>query len=65
VPFLLTALFTRELAARLRALRRFGAALQIAAGIILILMGVAMVTGQLTRFGFWLLQTFPVLGRIG
>jgi len=65
VPFLMTALFTRELAARLRALRRFGAALQIAAGIILILMGVAMVTGQLTRFGFWLLQTFPVLGRIG
>jgi len=65
VPFLLTALFTRELAGRLRALRRFGAVLQVVGGVILILMGVAMVTGQLSRFGFWLLDTFPVLQRIG
>jgi cytochrome c-type biogenesis protein len=65
VPFLLTALFTRELAGRLRALRRFGAVLQVAGGIILILMGVAMLTGQLSRFGFWLLDTFPVFQRIG
>ena len=65
VPFLLTALFTRELAGRLRALRRFGSALQIAAALIMILMGVAMMTGQLSRFGFWLLETLPVLQRIG
>jgi len=65
VPFLLTALFTRELAGRLRALRRLGAVLQVAGGIILILMGIAMLTGQLSRFGFWLLDTFPVFQRIG
>lgn len=65
VPFLLTALFTRELAGRLRALRRFGTVLQIVAGVILIVMGIAMMTGQLSRFGFWLLETFPVLQRIG
>ena len=65
VPFLLTALFTRELAGRLRALRRFGTVLQVVGGIILILMGIAMITGQLSRFGFWLLETFPVLQRIG
>ena len=65
VPFLLTALFTRELAGRLRALRRLGTALQIVAGVILIVMGVAMVTGQLSRLGFWLLETFPVFQRIG
>ena len=65
VPFLLTALFTRELADRLKALRRFGALLQIGAGAILILMGIAMVTGQLSAFGFWLLEMFPALGRIG
>ena len=65
VPFLLTALFTRELAGRLRALRRLGMALQIVAGLILIVMGVAMMTGQLSRFGFWLLETFPVLQRMG
>lgn len=65
VPFLLTALFTRELAGRLKALRRFGTVLQIVAGLILIVMGIAMMTGQLSRFGFWLLDTFPVFQRIG
>jgi cytochrome c-type biogenesis protein len=65
VPFLLAALFTRELAGRLKGLRRFGTVLQIVAGVILVLMGVAMMTGELSRFGFWLLQTFPLLGRIG
>jgi cytochrome c-type biogenesis protein len=39
--------------------------LQIAAGVVLVAMGIAMMTGQLSRFGFWLLQTFPALGRIG
>ena len=65
VPFLVAALFTRELAGRLKALGRFGAALQIAAGLILVLMGVAMITGQLSAFAFWLLKTFPALGTIG
>jgi cytochrome c-type biogenesis protein len=65
VPFLLAALFTRELAGRLKSLRRFGAIMQIAAGLILVLMGLAMMTGQLTAFAFWLLNTFPALGRIG
>ncbi len=65
VPFLLTALFTRELTWRLRDLRRFGTVLQIAAGLVLILMGIAMITGQLSAFAFWLLRTFPVFGRIG
>lgn len=65
VPFLLIALFTRELAVRMRALRRVGWILQIAAGVILVAMGIAMMTGELSRFAFWLLQTFPALGRIG
>jgi len=65
VPFLLVALFTREAAGRLRTLRRFGTGLQIVAGLILILMGIAMMTGQLSAFGFWLLRTFPAFGSIG
>lgn len=65
VPFLIAAIFTRELAGRLTGLRRFGTVLQIAAGLILVLMGVAMITGQLSAFAFWLLRTFPVFGRIG
>jgi cytochrome c-type biogenesis protein len=65
VPFLLVALFTRELAARMRVLRRVGWILQIAAGLVLVAMGIAMMTGHLSRFAFWLLETFPALGRIG
>ncbi len=65
VPFLLTALFTRELSGWLKNLRRLGAVLQVAAGLILVAMGVAMMTGRLSAFAFWLLQTFPVFGRIG
>jgi len=65
VPFLFTALFTRELAGRLATLRRLGTVLQVGAGLILIVMGVAIMTGQLSRFAFWLLQTFPIFGRIG
>ena len=65
VPFLIAAVFTGEIAGQLKSLGRLGRALQIGAGAILIVMGVAMVTGRLTMFGFWLLQTFPALGRIG
>jgi cytochrome c-type biogenesis protein len=65
VPFLLAALFTRELTGRLKGLRRFGTVLQVAAGLILVLMGVAMISGQLSAFAFWQLRTFPALGAIG
>jgi len=65
VPFLIVAFFTREVAARMRALRRAGWMLQVVAGAVLVVMGVAMMTGYLSRFGFWLLQTFPAFGRIG
>jgi cytochrome c-type biogenesis protein len=65
VPFLLTAAFTREMLGGLKRLRRAGLWLQYAAGGVMLLMGIAMMTGQLSRFGFWLLDTFPVFGRIG
>jgi cytochrome c-type biogenesis protein len=39
--------------------------MQVVAGLILVVMGIAMISGKLTAFSYWLLQTFPVLGRIG
>jgi cytochrome c-type biogenesis protein len=39
----------RELVGRLKMLRHAGRPLQIAAGVIMVLMGVAMVTGKLTE----------------
>lgn len=65
LPFLLTALFTNHFLAGMKRFRRWGRAIHIGAGVILILMGLAMVTGQLTRFAWWLLEAFPFLGRIG
>lgn len=65
VPFLLAAAFTGGLARRLGRMRALGRRLHQGAGLIMVAMGVAMVTGQLTRFSFWLLEVFPVLGRIG
>jgi cytochrome c-type biogenesis protein len=65
VPFVLAALFTDALAARLRRLGRIGRLLQIGAGGLLVVMGVAMVTGHLTALSYWLLEMFPSLGYIG
>ena len=65
VPFLLAAVFTDSLAVRLKAIGRVGRVLQVIAAGIMILMGIAMITGQLSAFGFWLLEAFPLLGRIG
>lgn len=65
IPFLLAAIFTRALVGSLPRMRRAGRVLQVAAGGIMILMGLAMVTGQMTWFAFWLLERFPAFGTIG
>ena len=65
VPFLLAAVFTDRLVARMRAFGSAGRILQMVAAAIMVLMGVAMITGRLSTFSYWLLGTFPVLGQIG
>lgn len=65
VPFVLAALFTDDLAARLKGMGRLGRVLQIFAGGLLVLMGIAMITGQLTVIAYWLLDVFPILGTVG
>lgn len=65
VPFLLAAAFTDGLVARLRSIGRAGRVLQWVAGGVMIAMGAAMITGYLSAFSFWLLETFPALSAIG
>lgn len=65
VPFLLVAAFTGSFIRRRRFLGNVGRILQPAAGGVLAVMGVAILTDQLTTFSYWLLEMFPVLGRIG
>lgn len=65
LPFLAFAVFTGAFAKRLRNLGRVGYWLQVAAGVIMIIMGIAMITGQLSVFAVWLLNTFPIFSTIG
>ena len=65
VPFLVTAVFLHELAGRWRLMRRLGRPLMVVAGVVMVAMGIAMMTGKLTAFSYWLLERFPILGRIG
>ncbi len=65
VPFLATAVFTGALLKWLKPVRRLGRWLQVVAGAAMILMGVAMITGALSAFAFWLLKTFPAFATIG
>lgn len=65
LPFILAALFMRGFMARMKSMRRTGRVLKIVAGGVMVIMGVAMITGHLNSFAIWLLQTFPALGRIG
>ena len=65
LPFLAAALFTDSVMLRLKGLRRLGRTLQLGAGAIVAGMGVAILTGNLTSFSYWLLDTFPILARIG
>lgn len=65
VPFLIVAGFTDRLAGRLRRLGRIGRRLHQAAGGVMILMGVAMMTGRLSALSYWLLDAFPILARFG
>ena len=65
VPFLVVAAFTDSIAGKLRVIGRVGRRLHQLAGGVMVLMGLAMITGRLSAFSYWLLDVFPVLGRIG
>lgn len=65
VPFLLAAIFTDALTRKLKTVGRFGRLVQIVAGAAMVLMGVAMITGQMSVMAYWLLDMFPALAKIG
>lgn len=65
IPFVAAAAFTGAFLRHGRRLGAFGRRLQIVAGAVLIVMGIAMLTGMLSDFAFWLIDTFPFLQEIG
>jgi cytochrome c-type biogenesis protein len=65
VPFLVAALAIEPFAAFLARFRAHLGLVEKAMGGLLVLTGVAFLTGTVGQVSFWLLDTFPVLGKIG
>ncbi len=65
VPFLLVAVAMKPFVALLKRIRSRFALIEKTMGVLLVLTGVAFLTGWITNMSFWLLETFPALGRLG
>jgi cytochrome c-type biogenesis protein len=65
VPFMIAALAVEPFAAFLARFRTHLGLVEKAMGGLLVLTGIAFLTGTVSQASFWLLDTFPMLGRIG
>ena len=65
IPFWIAAGFSGRFMRFLARFRRHLGAVEKAMGGLLVLTGVLFLTGGMASFAFWLLETFPALGRIG
>ena len=65
VPFLIAAAFIGPFLSWARGFRRHLGVVEKIMGLLLVVVGIAMVTGDFERFAFFLLETFPFLATIG
>lgn len=65
IPFLLAAMFLSRSMHLMNCLKRHMQMIERAMGVLLILVGIALVTGAFTSFSWWLLETFPGLAVLG
>ena len=65
VPFLLAALLVNPFLGLMRRFRRHLHRVEQAMGLLLVVTGVLFITGSVNEIGYWLLETFPALGRVG
>lgn len=65
IPFLLAAMFITRAMGMMNRIKRHMKLIERVMGGLLILVGLAMVTGAFSTFAFWLLETFPALGALG
>jgi cytochrome c-type biogenesis protein len=65
IPFLLAALAMKPFVALLRGMRSKFHLVEKVMGGLLVLTGIAFLTGALTDVSFWLLETFPALATLG
>jgi cytochrome c-type biogenesis protein len=65
IPFIVAAFAIEPFAKFLAHFKRHLAKVERIMGALLVLTGIAFLTGSITELSVWLLETFPVLGRIG
>lgn len=65
VPFLLAALFAGRFMRWAAQARPYVGYIEKVLGALLVITGLLFITGQMTTISYWLLETFPALGRIG
>jgi len=65
VPFLLAALAMGRFMRFLARFKRHLGRVEQAMGLLLVLTGIAFLTGSINAFGFYVLEMFPALGRLG
>jgi cytochrome c-type biogenesis protein len=65
VPFVVAALAMERFLGFARGFRQQFARLEKAVGALLVVTGVMFLTGGLQSVAFWLIETFPALGRLG
>ncbi len=65
IPFLLAAMFMTRAVGVMNKLKKHMKTIERAMGVLLVIVGVAMLTGAFSTFSFWLLETFPALGALG
>ena len=65
IPFLLAAMFLNRSMRLMNKMKRHMGAIEKAMGVLLLLVGLALVTGAFPTFSWWLLETFPGLALLG
>jgi cytochrome c-type biogenesis protein len=65
IPFVIAAFAIESFAAFLSRFRNYLHRVEQAMGALLVLTGIAFLTGSINQMSVWLLETFPVLGKIG
>lgn len=65
IPFMIAALFSGAFMRFLSRFRVHMGKVEKIMGVLLILAGVLFLTGGMQSFAFWLLETFPLLGKLG
>lgn len=65
LPFLLAAIFVQRSMGLMKKLKQHMSLIEKTMGLLLLVVGLALVSGAFSAFSWWLLETFPAMQRLG